>query len=68
MATQSPLHLFEGILQSLATQLQPPPWAVDEAQRRIVLLLNHVLMQEPQAMERLARQKSSVLRMQWRDM
>jgi len=33
---------------------------VDEAHRQIVLLLNHVLMQEPQATERLARQKGRV--------
>ncbi len=50
----------------MATQLQPPPWAVDEAQRRIVLLLNHVLMREPAAMDRLTRQKGGVLLVQWR--
>jgi len=50
----------------MATQFQPPPWAVDEAQRRIVLLLNHVLMREPAAMERLTRQKGAVLLVQWR--
>jgi len=66
MATQSPFHLFEGFLRSMATQFQPPPWAVDEAQRRIVLLLNHVLMREPAAMERLTRQKGAVLLVQWR--
>ncbi len=66
MATQSPFHLFEGFLQSVATQFQPPPWAIDEAQRRIVLLLNHVLMREPAAMDRLVRQKGAVLLVQWR--
>ena len=39
---------------------------VDEVQRRIVLLLNHILMQEPEAMARLVRQKGSVVQMQWR--
>jgi ubiquinone biosynthesis protein UbiJ len=39
---------------------------VDEAHRRIVLLLNHVLMQEPQAMERLVRQSGRVVLVQWR--
>lgn len=66
MATQSPFQLFEGFLLSVATQFQPPPWAIDEAQRRIVLLLNHVLMREPAAMERLSRQKGCVLLVQWR--
>ena len=57
-----------SLLQNLMESVQPPAWVVDETQNRIVLLLNHVLMQEPQAMERLARQKNSVVRMQWRDM
>ncbi len=66
MATQSPFYLFEQWAQSIATRFQPPPWAIDEAQRRIVLLLNHVLMREPAATERMTRQKGSVLLVQWR--
>jgi ubiquinone biosynthesis protein UbiJ len=66
MATQSPFSLLENMLQNLNLPLEPPAWAVDETHRRIVLLLNHVLMQEPQAMERLVRQKGRVVRMQWR--
>jgi ubiquinone biosynthesis protein UbiJ len=66
MATQSPFSLLENLLQNLNVPLEPPVWAVDETHRRIVLLLNHVLMQEPQAMERLIRQKGRVVRMQWR--
>ncbi|MBI2750641.1 MAG: hypothetical protein HYX43_15315 [Burkholderiales bacterium] len=66
MATQSPFSLLENLLQNLNVPLEPPAWAIDETHRRIVLLLNHVLMQEPQAMERLIRQKSRVVRMQWR--
>jgi ubiquinone biosynthesis accessory factor UbiJ len=56
MATQSPLSF-----------LTPPAWAIDEAQRRIVLLLNHILIQEKEATSRLARQKGQVVLMQWRD-
>ncbi|MEO8543018.1 MAG: hypothetical protein ABI434_05515 [Burkholderiaceae bacterium] len=66
MATQSPFHLFEGLAQALATRFQPPAWAVDEVQRRIVLLLNHVLLREPAATERLTRQKGHVVLVQWR--
>jgi ubiquinone biosynthesis protein UbiJ len=40
---------------------------VDELRQRLVLLLNHVLMQEPQAQERLVRHKGRCVRMQWRD-
>ncbi len=51
----------------MAARVQPPAWAIDETQRRIVLLLNHVLMREPAAMERLTRQKGAVLLVQWRN-
>jgi len=37
--------------------LQPPAYLIREIQQRIVLLLNHVLQQEPQAMARLIEQK-----------
>ena len=67
MATQSPFSILESVLQSFNLPLTPPAWAIEETHRRIVLLINHVLMQEPQAMERLARQKSRVVLMQWRD-
>ncbi len=60
--------MLERLAQSLGTDFKPPAWAIDEAQRRVVLLLNHILMQEPAAMERLLRYKGSVLRMQWRSM
>ncbi|MDD2880390.1 MAG: hypothetical protein PHQ58_08120 [Rhodoferax sp.] len=67
MATQSPFSFLEGFLQKLPLpNLQPPSWAVDEVQRRVVLLLNHVLMQESEAMARLARQKGQVMLVQWR--
>lgn len=45
---------------------QPPQWLVDEVQHRTVLLLNHVLGQEPAATERLLRQRGRVVRVQWR--
>ena len=66
MATQSPFSLLEDFLQKLSSSFQPPDWAIDEAQRRIVLLLNHILMQEPEAMVRLARQKDRVVLVSWR--
>ena len=65
MATQSPFLLFESFARGLGSRLQAPAWAVDEAQRRITLLLNHVLVQEPAATERLVRQKGSVVLVQW---
>ena len=66
MATQSPILLFESLLRDIAKLLPAPPsWLVDEVQRRIVLLLNHVLTQETAATERLARQQGGVVVVFW---
>ena len=46
--------------------LQPPPWFVEELQRRVVLLINHVLQQEAEAQARLSRQAGKVVHAQWR--
>jgi len=67
MATQSPFSLLEDLFQKLPTPPVPPAWVVEETHRRLVLLLNHVLQQEPQATERLARQKGRVIHAQWRE-
>lgn len=71
---QSPFQFLESVFNSLkpgtagaSTPIfAPPAWAIDEVQRRIVLLLNHVLMQEKEATSRLARQKGQVVHIQWR--
>ncbi len=52
-------------LASIATRFQPPEWVVSETQQRLVLFLNHVLMQEKEARDRLARKKGSVLHIRW---
>ena len=54
-----------SFLASVATRFQPPAWIVDEGQQRLVLFLNHVLLQEKQAQERLARQKGRVVHLRW---
>jgi len=61
MATQSP---FSWAAQAVAG-LQPPVWVVDETLNRLVLFLNHVLMSEPEAMQRLARQKGQRIELVW---
>jgi len=65
MATSSPFSLLNDLVDQL-TKLQPPEWAIDEVQHRLVLLLNHVLMQEPEATARLARLKGRVIHLKWR--
>ncbi|MDB5930318.1 MAG: hypothetical protein JWR60_2025 [Polaromonas sp.] len=54
-----------SFLQSIATRFQPPAWVVDEGQQRLVLFLNHVLLQEKQAQERLLKQKGRVVHARW---
>lgn len=78
MATQSPFQFLESILGSFKPGalpgslpgplpgFRPPDWVVHEASHRIVLLLNHILMQEKEATSRLARQKGRVVLMKWR--
>lgn len=66
MATQSPFSFLDQFFDKFGGALQPPDWVVDEVQQRLVLLLNHVLMQEPEAQARLLRQKGSVVLAQWR--
>jgi ubiquinone biosynthesis protein UbiJ len=61
MNTSSPF----SFLESIATRFQPPSWVVDEAQQRLILFLNHVVMQEKEAKDRLARKKGSVLHVRW---
>ena len=60
MATQSPFSFLDGLLQRVLAGPQPPAWLVHELQHRLVLFLNHVLMQEREAMERLTRQRGRV--------
>jgi ubiquinone biosynthesis protein UbiJ len=52
-------------LQTLLSAVRPPEWVVSELQNRVVLFLNHVLMQEPAAQDRLRRQKGKAVRIQW---
>ena len=58
--------MLESLLQSVRLPT-PPAWLIEEGQRRCVLLVNHVLMQEPQATQRLVRQKGRVVFAQWRE-
>jgi ubiquinone biosynthesis protein UbiJ len=53
------------MVNRLAANIQPPAWVVDEGINRLVLFLNHVLMSEPEAMARLARQKGQRIELVW---
>jgi ubiquinone biosynthesis protein UbiJ len=56
-----------GFLQSLLGKVRPPEWVVDEVQNRLVLFVNHVLMQESEARQRLRRQQGKPVKAQWGD-
>ena len=56
------------MLSQMATRFQPPAWVVDETLNRLVLFLNHVLMNEPQACQRLARQKGQRIEIVWQSL
>jgi len=66
MSTPPPASFLESLVDAIGSRFAPPPWAVHEAQHRLVLLLNHVLMQEPQAMDRLRRQAGRIVEGRWR--
>lgn len=66
MATQSPASFFDQLFEGAGRMLQPPPWMVEELQRRLVLMLNHVLQQEPEAQARLKRQAGRLVEASWR--
>ena len=66
MATQSPFPFLDTLFERMREGLQPPPWMVEEVQRKLVLVVNHVLMQEPEAQARLARQAGRVVEARWR--
>jgi ubiquinone biosynthesis protein UbiJ len=60
--------LAEQIFEQFASRIAPPAWAVHEVQHRLVLLLNHVLQREPEAMVRLQRQQGKALCVRWREL
>lgn len=64
--TQSPVSFLDDLFDRVGRVLQPPPWVVEELQRRLVLLLNHVLQQEPEAQARLKRQAGRLVEAHWR--
>ena len=67
MATQSPASILDQLFDRVGQVLQPPPWLVEEMQRRLVLMLNHVLQQEPEAQARLKRQAGRLVEAHWRN-
>jgi ubiquinone biosynthesis protein UbiJ len=66
MATQPPSSFLDQLFDRAGRVFQPPQWVIDEVQRRVVLLFNHVLQQEAEAQARLKRQTGRVVEAHWR--
>lgn len=66
MATQSPFSWVFGAATELAAGFRPPEWVTDEVRNRLVLLLNHIIQQEPAAQQRLIRQSGKQVLVRWR--
>lgn len=66
MASTSPFPVLDTLIDRVGQALQPPPWFVLEAQRRLVLMVNHVLMQEREAQVRLLKHTGAVVQASWR--
>ena len=65
MDVQIPLSFLRALSDRIG-RVVPPPWIVEESQRSLVLLLNHVLTREPQALARLAGHKGRKVHLHWR--
>ena len=54
--------------EQLLDRMRPPVWLESEIKQRVLLFLNHVLMQESSALDRLRRQQGRQVQWRWRDL
>ena len=67
MAIASPLADLSARLSGFVFAFKLPDWLLYELQDKLVLLINHVLGQEPAALERLRRQQGQCIQLSWRE-
>ena len=63
---QAGIKGLSEVADRLIDSAQAPVWSQHEVQHRLVLLINHVLMQEPIACTRLATQANKIVVLHWR--
>ncbi|NDC61042.1 MAG: hypothetical protein EBZ60_03350 [Betaproteobacteria bacterium] len=66
MANALPFAELTALIRNVLLQQKPPEWLLNAFQDKLVILLNHVLSQEPAAVERLRRQQGRSLVISWR--
>ena len=54
--------------EQLLDRMRPPVWLESEIKQRVLLFLNHVLLQESSALDRLRRQQGRQVQWRWRDL
>ena len=67
MASALPLAEISAQVSQFVLNLQPPVWLIQELQDKLVIVINHVLSQEPEAVERLRRQNGRCMEVSWRN-
>ncbi|MSQ66038.1 MAG: hypothetical protein EXR37_06830 [Limnohabitans sp.] len=67
MAFAPPLADLSARLSGFIGEFKLPDWLLYELQDKLVLLLNHVIAQEPAALQRLRRQQGQCVQLSWRE-
>lgn len=67
MASALPLAEISAQVSQFVLNIQPPVWLIQELQDKLVIVINHVLSQETEAVERLRRQKGRCMEVSWRN-
>lgn len=59
--------IYQGLIriERELSKIEPPSWLVREGLSRAVLFINHVLLQEPEALARIKRQKGKTIHLSW---
>lgn len=67
MAIAQNLQHIPAQFAQFLMQFKPPVWLLHELQDKLVIVINHVLSQEPAAVERLRRQQGRHIAVAWRE-